>query len=53
MRLVLVLLALAVVFAVLGLVLSALKWLLIIAAVLVFVSVVLGSRQRRHTTTKY
>ncbi len=50
MRWVLILLAIAMVLAVLGWVISALKWLLVIAAVMVFVSVLLGSRQRRDTT---
>lgn len=50
MRLVLLLLLVALVLAVLGLIISALKWLLIIAAVMVFVSVMLGSRQRRNSS---
>ncbi len=50
MRVVLVLLLVALALAVLGLIISALKWLLIIAAVMVFVSVMLGSRQRRSST---
>ncbi|MBA2774705.1 MAG: hypothetical protein H0U36_11770 [Nocardioidaceae bacterium] len=50
MRWVLILLAIALVLAVLGWVISALKWLLVIAAVMVFASVLLGSRQRRDTT---
>ncbi len=50
MRWVLLLLLVALVLAVLGWIISALKWLLIIAAVMVFVSVMLGSRQRRGCT---
>lgn len=50
MRVVLLLLLVALVLAVLGLIISALKWLLIIAAVMVFVSVMLGSRQRRNSS---
>lgn len=50
MRVVLVLLLVALALAVIGFVVSALKWLLIIAAVMIFVSVLLGSRQRRDST---
>ncbi len=52
MRWVLILLLVAVLLVVLGWVISALKWLLIIAAVMVFVSAMLGSRQRRNSTRR-
>ncbi len=47
MRWVLVLLAAALVLAVVGWVISALKWLLILAAILVFASALVGSREER------
>ena len=48
MRWVLVLLAVAVLLAVLGWVVSALKWLLVISAVMVFVSVAFGTKKDAH-----
>ncbi len=49
MQLVLILLAAALVLAILGFVVAALKWLLIIAAVLVAVSVLAGWRPGRRS----
>jgi hypothetical protein len=44
------LIGLAIVFAILGLVLRALRWLLIIAAVVLVIGAVVGSRGRSDTT---